>query len=276
MPFEVPAGDELRSGWRRCSRSIYLIFNEGYAATAGDDWLRPDLCVDALRLGRILPSCAARARGARAGRADGDPGVARRRAHRAATASRSCCSTRPRAVGPAADPARAAPARARAGAGRRGWPYGCRPRSPPATRGRARPSDTDWVRIAALYDGARRSSRRRRSSSSTARSPSVVAFGPGGGARGRRRAGDRGRARGPSTCCRAVRGDLLCRLAGRFAEARAAFERAASLTRNERERQLLLARAAACAWGQDHLGGRGPRPEGAVARANSPDPRSRH
>ena len=59
MPFEVPRGAELaRAARRRCSRSIYLIFNEGYSATAGDDWMRPALCEDALRLGRILAGLA--------------------------------------------------------------------------------------------------------------------------------------------------------------------------------------------------------------------------
>ena len=74
---------------------IYLIFNEGYAATAGDDWMRPALCEDALRLGRILAELAAgRARGPRPRRADGDPGLARSGARTGPTASRSCCSTR--------------------------------------------------------------------------------------------------------------------------------------------------------------------------------------
>ena len=82
MPFEVPRGAELArapgvgAGGRSTS-----IFNEGYAATAGDDWMRPALCEDALRLGRILAELAPRrAGGARPGRADGDPGVARARA----------------------------------------------------------------------------------------------------------------------------------------------------------------------------------------------------
>ena len=85
VPFEVPAGAELDArGWRSVLEVIYLIFNEGYSATAGDDWMRPALCEEALRLGRILAELAARgARGARPGGADGDPGLAARRAGRA-------------------------------------------------------------------------------------------------------------------------------------------------------------------------------------------------
>ena len=65
------------SGWLRCSRSIYLIFNEGYSATAGEHWLRPELCTEALRLGRLLAALdARRGRGARPPGPDGDPVVA--------------------------------------------------------------------------------------------------------------------------------------------------------------------------------------------------------
>ena len=74
---------------------IYLVFNEGYSATAGDDWMRPALCEDALRLGRILAELAPEgAGGPRSGRADGDPGVALPGAGRARRESRSCCSIR--------------------------------------------------------------------------------------------------------------------------------------------------------------------------------------
>ena len=95
VPFEVPRGDELAARLASVLEVIYLIFNEGYSATAGDDWMRPALCEDALRLGRILAELAPRrARGARARRADGDPGVARCARASGPTASRSCCSTR--------------------------------------------------------------------------------------------------------------------------------------------------------------------------------------
>ena len=77
VPFEVPAGDELRGRLASVLEVIYLIFNEGYSATAGDDWLRPELCAEALRLGPPRwPGSPRRGRGARLGGADGDPVVA--------------------------------------------------------------------------------------------------------------------------------------------------------------------------------------------------------
>ena len=95
VPFEVPRGAELAERLSSVLEVIYLIFNEGYSATAGDDWMRPALCEDALRLGRILAGLAPDgAGGARAGRADGDPGLALARAASARAASRCCCSTR--------------------------------------------------------------------------------------------------------------------------------------------------------------------------------------
>ena len=77
VPFEVPRGAELAARLSSVLEVIYLIFNEGYSATAGEDWMRPALCEDALRLGRILAELVPRrARGPWLGRADGDPGVA--------------------------------------------------------------------------------------------------------------------------------------------------------------------------------------------------------
>ena len=94
IPFEVPRGDELAPRLASVLEVVYLIFNEGYSATAGDDWLRPALCEDALRLGcaarRAVPNAS---RGSRPRRADGDPGLTHR-AHRAPEGSRCCCSTR--------------------------------------------------------------------------------------------------------------------------------------------------------------------------------------
>ena len=91
VPFEVPRGDALRRRLAAVLEVVYLIFNEGYSATAGDDWTRPALCDEALRLGRILAQLSPRhAGGARARRADGDPGLAHARPRSTRTASPSC------------------------------------------------------------------------------------------------------------------------------------------------------------------------------------------
>ena len=80
VPFEVPRGDDRAERLASVLEVIYLIFNEGYTATSGEDWMRPQLCEEALRLGRILAGLVQRAGGPRPGRAHGDPGVAARRA----------------------------------------------------------------------------------------------------------------------------------------------------------------------------------------------------
>ena len=82
VPFELPPRHELGDRLASVLEVIYLVFNEGYAATVGDDWVRPELCNEALRLGRVLAGAGPRrARGARPRRPDGDPGVAGRRPH---------------------------------------------------------------------------------------------------------------------------------------------------------------------------------------------------
>ena len=224
---------------------IYLIFNEGYSATAGDDWMRPALCEDALRLGRILAELAPRrAGGPRPRRADGDPGVALARARRPVGRAGPAARPGPRALGPAADPPRARRARARRGARRRARPVRAAGRDRRLPRAGARPpAETDWARIAALYDAL-------------AAARAVAGRGAEPRGRGRRWRSARRRASSSSTRCAdepslegyhllpSVRGDLLAKL-GRLDEARAEFERAASLTRNARERTLLLERAAA-------------------------------
>ena len=205
---------------------VYLIFNEGYSATAGDDWMRPALCEDALRLGRVLADAgAARARGARPGRADGDPGVPAAGPHRPGRRAGPAARPEPRALGPAAHPPRprrrwSAP---RSWAGAHRPVRRCRPPSPPATRGRARrrtptgrgsptlygtlavlPSPVvELNRAVAVVDGVRPGGR------------------PGAGRRARDEPALRDYHLLPS-----VRGDLLDKL-GRRAEARAEFERAA-------------------------------------------------
>jgi RNA polymerase sigma factor (sigma-70 family) len=244
VPFEVPRGDELGARLSSVLEVIYLVFNEGYSATAGGDWMRPTLCNEALRLGRILAELMPHA-----------PEVHGLVALMEIQASR----LRARA-GPSGEPvllldqdrARwdqllirrglAALERAEALGGALG-PYALQA-AIAACHARARTAEeTDWEGIAALYDAL----------SQLAPSPVVelnravalgMAFGPLAGLELVDRLVDAGSLRGyhllPS-----VRGDLLYKL-GRLNEARAEFERAASLTRNARERLLLETRAAAC------------------------------
>jgi RNA polymerase sigma factor (sigma-70 family) len=254
VPFEVPRGAELSVRLSSVLEVIYLIFNEGYAATAGVDWMRPALCEDALRLGRILAELAPQ-----------EPEVHGLVALMEIQASRS----RSR-VGPSGEPIllfdqnrghwdqlliqrglaalgraekirlenlRTAKGHAVAG------PYVLQAEIA-ACHARARtPEQTDWPRIVTLYAAL----------ASIAPSPVVelnravavaMAFGPAAGLE----------LVDPLTQERSlqnyhllpsVRGDLLKKL-NRLDEARAEFERAASLTRNARERELLLERARTC------------------------------
>ena len=184
---------------------IYLVFNEGYSATAGDDWMRPALCEDALRLGRMLAELAARrARGARSRRAHGDPGVARRRrARRRRRRAGAAARSGPRALGSAPHPARPRALDARRGARRRARAVraaGGDRRVPRARR--APPAETDWTRIAALYDALaqRRAVAGRRAQS---RGRGRDGRRPRGRPRDRRRARRRPVARGLPPACRA-------------------------------------------------------------------------
>jgi RNA polymerase sigma factor (sigma-70 family) len=245
VPFEVPRGPELAARLSSVLEVLYLVFNEGYAATAGEDWMRPALCEDALRLGRIL-----------AGLVPKEPEV------HGLVALMEIQASRVRArVGPSGEPvllldqnrARwdqllihrglAGLARAEALGGALG-PYVLQA-AIAACHARARtPAETDWARIAALYGML----------AQVAPSPVVelnravalaMAFGPAAGLE----IVD-GLTSEPALAgyhlLPSVRGDFLAKL-GRFDEARAELERAASLTRNARERDLLLDRAAACA-----------------------------
>jgi len=241
VPFEVPRGAELAPRLASVLEVIYLIFNEGYSATAGDDWLRPALCEDALRLGRILAELA-----------PAEPEV------HGLVALMEIQASRLRArVDPAGRPilllaqdrgrwdqllihrGLAALERIEAMGGSLG-PYALQG-AIAACHARARTADqTDWTRITALYDAL----------AQLTPSPIVelnrgvaygMAFGPAAGLE----------IVDPLTAdpqlagyhlLPSVRGDLLSKL-GRFTEARAEFERAASLTRNTRERELMLDRA---------------------------------
>ena len=240
VPFAIPGGDELAERTAGVLEVVYLIFNEGYSATAGDDWVRPALCEDALRLARVLSvlmprsgevwgllalleiqASRMRARVARDGtpilladqdRSRWDPLLIQRGLHALRRAEGLGLGVYGLQAAIAACHARAAVA-----------------------------ADTDWVKIAALYETLAR----------VAPSPVVEL----------NRAVAIGMAFGPEAALRhvdalvsepslssyhllpSVRGDLLAKV-GRAAEARAEFERAASLTSNTAERDLLLARAA--------------------------------
>ena len=247
VPFEVPPPAELSARLASVLEVIYLIFNEGYAATAGDDWMRPALCEEALRLGRILAELAraepevhglvalmeiqaSRLR-ARVG-ADGEPVLLLDQDR--ARWDRLLIRRGLAALALAEELASAATVSAR---------MRCRRRSPPATRARSTADATDWPRIAALYDALAQ-----RTASPVVELNRAVAvamaFGPAAGLEVADALMSATQLKGyhllPS-----VRGDLLYKL-GRLDEARAEFERAAALTRNARERQLLARRVEEC------------------------------
>ena len=245
VPFEVPRGAELAARLSSVLEVLYLIFNEGYTATTGDDWMRPALCEDALRLVRIL-----------SGLLPAEPEVHGLAALLEIQASRSRARVRPSGE-PILLPDQnralwdqllirrglAALERAERLGGARG-PYALQA-AIAACHARARSAaDTDWPRIAALYEGL----------ATVSPSPVVelnravavaLVDGPGAGL-----AIVDVLISDPSLASYhllpSVRGDLLARLE-RWDEARQEFERAAALTRNGRERRLLLERATACA-----------------------------
>ena len=243
VPFEPPGRDELPERLASVLEVIYLIFNEGYAATGGDDWVRPELLEEALRLGRILAELLpVGAGGPWPRRVDGAAGVSRACAHRAL--GRADPAARPGSLplGLAARRPRPRCARARAPHGRRrSGRTRSRRRSPPATRAPGRPTRPTG-------SGSSRSTTGSRSSSPSPvvelnRAVAVgMAFGP-------EPALELVDALGADPALRdyhalpTVRGDLLARL-GRDEEARAEFERAAGLTQNTRERAVLLDRMA--------------------------------
>ena len=245
VAFEVPPADELASRLASVLEVVYLIFNEGYSATAGDDWMRPALLEEALRLGRIL-----------AGLAPGEPEVRGLVALMEIQASRQAART-----GPDGEPIlladqdrarwdrllirRGLAALERAEALEKpAGPYVLQAEIAACHARAATTADTDWPQIAALYETLARIT----GSPVVALNSAVaagMAFGPEIGLR----AVDAlvaGGALERYHLLPSVRGDLLAKL-GRHDEARTEFERAASMTRNRRERDLLLARAAAAA-----------------------------
>ena len=244
VPFEVPRGADLAARLSSVLEVVYLVFNEGYSATAGDDWTRPELCQDALRLGRIL-----------AGLLPEEPEV------HGLVALMEIQASRLRArLGPSGEPVLlldqnralwdqllirrglAALAAADKLGGARG-PYAIQA-AIAACHARARTaSETDWQRIVALYEALMQVSPSPIVELNRAVAVSMASGPAAGLALVDALASDR-TLRGyhllPS-----VRGDLLAKV-GRLEEARVQFERAASLTQNARERALLLDRAAKC------------------------------
>jgi RNA polymerase sigma factor (sigma-70 family) len=247
VPFEAPRAEERAARVSSVLEVIYLIFNEGYAATSGEDWMRPALCEEALRLGRILAELLPAeaevhglvalmeiqaSRTAARVDAEGEPILLlaqnRTRWNQLMIHRGLAALERAQALGGALGPYAVQAAIA-----------ACHARAPTA-------ADTDWVRIVALYDAL----------SQIAPSPVVelnravavsMAFGPAAALElvdalcGEPKL--KSYALLPS-----VRGDLLEKI-GRFDEARTEFTRAASLTQNARERKLLLGRAAVCGSG---------------------------
>ena len=244
VPFETPRGTERAERLASVLGVIYLVFNEGYAATRGDDWLRPALCEDALRLGRVLAELAPE-----------EPEV------HGLVALMELTSSRARArVGPGGEPVLlmdqdrgrwdqllisrglAALTRAEALGGARGV-YALQAAIAACHAQAREASHTDWERIVALYDAL----------AALAPSPVVelnravavsMAFGPAAGLELVDQLASEPALAGYHLLP-AARGDLLERL-GRAEEARAEFARAASLTRNAREQKVLLDRAAGC------------------------------
>ncbi len=245
VPFEVPHGPDLAARLSSVLEVIYLIFNEGYSATAGDDWMRPALCEDALRLGRILAELAPQ-----------EPEVHGLVALMEIQASRSKAR-----VGRSGEPilllnqnrshwdhllirrGLAALDRAEKFGGTRG-PYALQAAIAACHARALTAEETDWARIVALYEVL----------AQITPSPIVelnravavaMAYGPATGLELIDTLASE-----PSLqsyhLLASVRGDFLFKL-NRFAEAHAEFERAASLARNARERELLLERARACA-----------------------------
>jgi RNA polymerase sigma-70 factor, ECF subfamily len=243
-PFEVPRGPEFTARLASVLQVIYLIFNEGYSATAGDDWMRPALCEDALRMGRILAELV-----------PDEPEIHGLVALMEIQASRAKAR-----VNAAGEPillldqdrsrwdrlliGRGLTALSRAEKlGKARGPYAIQAAIAACHARAVTPDDTDWSRIVSLYGDLAR----------IEPSPIVelnravavsMASGPASGLELVNRLQDDPVLKDyhllPS-----VRGDLLRKL-GRIEEARAEFERAASITRNARERELLLQRARSC------------------------------
>jgi RNA polymerase sigma factor (sigma-70 family) len=242
VPYEVPRGAEREARLASVLEVIYLVFNEGYSATAGDDWTRPALCNDALRLGRVLAELAPQDAEVHGLVALMELQASRLRARIGPTGEPVLLLDQNRALWDHVLIGRGLQALVRAESiGGSPGPYALQAAIAACHAQAGAPEDTDWMRIASLYKALAQ------------RTPSPIvelnravavamAFGPAEGLE----LVDALTAE-PSLrsyhLLPSVRGDLLAKL-GRVDEARAEFERAAAMTRNERERALLLARAA--------------------------------
>jgi RNA polymerase sigma factor (sigma-70 family) len=241
VPFELPRGDALAPRLASVLQVLYLIFNEGYTASAGDDWMRPSLCDEALRLGRVLAGLAPR-------EAEVHGLVALMELQASRAGARVDAQGRPVLLAQQ-DRTRwdrllirrglAALARAQGLGGALG-PYTLQAAIAACHARAATAQDTDWAQIVALYDAL----------AQVAPSPVVelnravavgMAFGPAAALEIVDALGEEASLR-QYQWLPSVRGDLLAKLA-RHAEARVEFERAAALAGNARERELLLARA---------------------------------
>ncbi|HEV8018136.1 MAG TPA: RNA polymerase sigma factor [Steroidobacteraceae bacterium] len=249
VPFEIPRRAELAQRLSSVLEVIYLVFNEGYSATAGEDWMRPALCEEALRLGRILAELAPGESEVHGLVALMEIQASRLRARVGSRGEPILLIDQSRALWDRLLIQRGLRALARGEAlGETRGPYllqaaiaACHARATTA-------ADTDWIFITALYDELAR----------CLPSPVVelnravavaMAYGPAAGLELADRLATQG-ALASYHLLPSVRGDLLVRL-GRYDEAHGEFERAATLTRNVRESRLLRDRAAACLRGEN-------------------------
>jgi RNA polymerase sigma factor (sigma-70 family) len=252
VAFEMPRRDELGARLASVLEAIYLIFNEGYSATAGEDWMRPALCEEAMRLGRILAELAPHESEVHGLVALMELQASRFRARVGTAGEPILLMEQNRALWDRLLIHRGLLAVARGesaceAAGERRGPYLLQAALAACHARAATAADTDWVQITLLYDELARVNP----------SPVVelnravavgMAYGPAAGLELADQLMTAGTLR-TYHLLPSVRGDLLVKL-GRYEEARGEFERAATLTRNARESQLLLARAAACQRGE--------------------------
>lgn len=244
VPFEVPRGEELADRLQSVLEVIYLIFNEGYSATQGDDWLRPELCKEALRLGRILAGLMPEASEVHGLLALMEIQASRMEARVTPEGEPILLMDQDRSRWDQTMIQRGLVAldRAQALGGGLGS-YALQAAIAACHAVAATPEETDWTRMVALYDALAQLNP----------SPVVevnravaatMAFGPAAGLEILDGLGDDPALR-QYHLLPAVRGDFLFKL-GRFQEARREFTRAASLTKNARERALLARRAEEC------------------------------